>query len=68
VWLTDAKAAVREDNPGEMVRLTIEIDPSSQPIAGWLQPNGEPKRDFVGILELISLLEWLRERPPTGAP
>lgn len=46
------------------MRLTIEIDPCSQPIAGWLQPNGEPRRGFVGMLELISLLEGLRERPP----
>jgi hypothetical protein len=45
------------------MRLTIEIDPRSQPIAGWLQPKGEPRREFVGMLELISLLEALRERP-----
>jgi hypothetical protein len=46
------------------MRLTIEIDPRSQPIAGWLQPNGEPRREFVGMLELVSMLEGLRERPP----
>ena len=46
------------------MRLTIELDPCSQPIAGWMQANGEPRRGFVGMLELISLLEGLRERPP----
>jgi hypothetical protein len=46
------------------MRLTIEIDPRSQPIAGWLQPKGEPRQEFVGMLELISHLEELRERPP----
>jgi hypothetical protein len=46
------------------MRLTIELDTHSQPIAGWLQPDGEPRREFAGMLELISLLEELRERPP----
>ena len=46
------------------MRLMIEIDTHSRPIAGWLQPDGEPRREFAGMLELISLLEELRERPP----
>jgi hypothetical protein len=48
------------------MRLTIEIDPGSQPIAGWLQPDGGRKQEFVGMLELISLLEELRTQPPTA--
>jgi hypothetical protein len=48
------------------MRLTIEILTRSQPIAGWLQPDGQPRREFVGMLELISLLEELREPPPGG--
>jgi hypothetical protein len=50
------------------MRLTIEIDARSQPIAGWLQPNGGPREEFVGLLELISLLEELRKRPPQSHP
>ena len=50
------------------MRLTIEIDARSQPIAGWLQPNGGPREEFVGLLELISLLEELRKQPPQTHP
>jgi hypothetical protein len=43
------------------MRLTMELDLWSQPIAGWLQAKGGPRQDFVGMLELISLLEALRQ-------
>ena len=52
------------------MRLTIEIDFGAQPIAGWLEPEGESRREFVGMLELSSLLERLREhavRSPSEA-
>jgi hypothetical protein len=49
------------------MRLTIEIHAHSRPIAGWLQADGEPRREFAGMLELISLLEELRERLPDGS-
>jgi hypothetical protein len=44
------------------MRLTIELDALAQPIMGWLKRTGEPKQEFVGMLELISLLEQLRDR------
>jgi len=42
------------------VRLTIEIRDDEGAVAGWLAGNGHPRRPFVGMLELIALLDAVR--------
>lgn len=44
----------------ECIRILLELDPHSDPIAGRIGREGEPARNFVGYLELISGLERLR--------
>jgi hypothetical protein len=46
-----------------LTRMTIEFDPASAPIAGWLEREGQPRREFRGMIELISLIETPREHP-----
>jgi hypothetical protein len=43
------------------MRMTMELDLRSQPIAGWLQAEGRQRQEFEGVMELIALLEALRE-------
>jgi hypothetical protein len=45
------------------MHITIELDPTARPIAGRLERTGHPAQRFEGMLELISLLEALCERP-----
>jgi hypothetical protein len=45
------------------MRITLELDPTAEPIAGWLQCAGEEREEFEGMVELIALLEALREPP-----
>ena len=42
------------------VRVTIEIHDDEGAVAGWLEGDGHPRRPFVGMLELIALLDSLR--------
>ncbi len=50
---------------GEQAKLTVAIDPGSDPIAGWLTlPRGAPV-PFEGYVELIAALE--RVRAPTAS-
>jgi hypothetical protein len=42
------------------VRLTIEIRDDEGAVAGWLEGDGHPRRAFVGMLELIALLDSVR--------
>ena len=42
------------------VRLTIEIHDDEGAVAGWLEGDGHPRRPFVGMLELIALLDAVR--------
>ncbi len=39
--------------------LTLEFEPG-EPIAGWVEGDGVPRRRFEGLLELIALLERAR--------
>jgi hypothetical protein len=42
------------------VRVTIEIHDDGGAVAGWLEGDGHPRRPFVGMLELIALLDAVR--------
>ena len=49
------------------VRLTIEIRDDEGAVAGWLEGDRHPRRPFVGMLELIALLDAVRGvRSATG--
>lgn len=50
------------------MRMTIELDPGRQPIRGWLQEAMGPRREFDGMLELLCLLEEMRERAALQTP
>lgn len=43
-----------------VLRMTIEIDRDSTPIAGRVAQANESPQEFEGILELISLVEAAR--------
>jgi hypothetical protein len=42
------------------VRVTIEIHDDGGAVAGWLEGDDHPRRPFVGMLELIALLDAAR--------
>jgi hypothetical protein len=42
------------------VRLTIEIHDDEGVVMGWVEGDGHPRRPFVGMLELIALLDAVR--------
>ncbi len=42
-----------------LLRLTVEIEPASEPIAGWVDGSGSRTR-FGGVLELLALLDAAR--------
>jgi hypothetical protein len=42
------------------VRVTIEIHDDEGAVSGWLEADDHPRRPFVGMLELISLLDAVR--------
>jgi hypothetical protein len=43
------------------IRLTVAIDAARRPITGWIEAAAGEQRPFVGMLELIALLEGARE-------
>jgi hypothetical protein len=43
-------------------RITVEIDPRVMPIGGWLRTGSGSRREFRGMLELLSLLETARRQ------
>jgi hypothetical protein len=45
------------------VQVTLSIDRAGEPISGWLESPSALRRPFVGILDLVGLLERAR----TGA-
>jgi hypothetical protein len=47
-------------------RVWVEIDASSEPIAGIVRRGADPARPFAGWLELVALLE--SERRTGGDP
>jgi hypothetical protein len=61
---------------GDPARVWIEVDVEAASIAGALHRGDDPVRQFVGWLELVSLIEGLRppasdcdpSAPATGPP
>ncbi len=52
--------------PALSQRLILEFAPG-EPIAGWIEGEGVPRRRFEGLLELIALLENARALPDEPA-
>jgi hypothetical protein len=54
--------------PALSQRLIVELEPG-EPISGWVEGEGVPRRRFDGLLELIALLESARALtdPPAAA-
>ncbi len=50
------------------MRICIELDDDAQPIAGWVERVGKPRREFRGMLELMTLLQELRQRDANLRP
>ena len=42
------------------IRVTVTIDRVGEPISGWLETPLALRRPFVGILDLVGLLERAR--------
>lgn len=54
-------------NP-ERVRVTVELDVASEPISGALHDGVGSVVEFVGWMELMSVLERACEQAPRPAP
>lgn len=52
------------------MQIIIDLDPRVRPISGWVQHGREPREEFQGMVELISLLDAAREQAASeaGAP
>jgi len=51
------------------VLLTVFIEPDTEPITGWVEPERGPRRSFYGWLELTAMLRDTqagRMPPPQG--
>jgi hypothetical protein len=44
-----------------LVRVTIELIDDHGAVSGWFEPEGRPRRSFVGMLELMAMLDALRQ-------
>lgn len=49
-----------------VVRLTMELSLEARPIHGWLEPEGGPRSEFVGLIDLVAALEALQRQGSTG--
>lgn len=52
----------------QMIRLTLELDDGSGPIAGRLYGHESEESRFSGYMELIAALEVARLAPPATEP
>lgn len=48
---------------GKMLRLSLEVEPDSEPIKGSLAPEHGQRRTFQGWMELAAALQALTEAP-----
>jgi hypothetical protein len=53
--------------PSERIRLTVDLDRDAEPPSGWIEDEHGERREFVGLLELISLLDSPRAGPQQRA-
>jgi hypothetical protein len=49
----------------EPTRLTIDLTPDAEPIAGRIESMGGESREFAGYMGLIAALDALTSRPAT---
>jgi hypothetical protein len=45
------------DHGSARIRLTVELDRDAEPPSGWVEDEHGERREFAGLLELISLLD-----------
>jgi hypothetical protein len=46
------------------MHLLLDLDPSSDPVSGWIGLAGTAPRSFVGYANLIATLESIRAGEP----
>ena len=51
-----------------LLRLEIDVQLGSEPIAGHIRTDRGDAHDFIGMLELIGLLDAAREQPTPASP
>jgi hypothetical protein len=51
------------------VQIVLELEPDAEPISGWARVEGSGRREFIGLLGLVAILDDLRrvERGGDGA-
>ncbi|HEX5194649.1 MAG TPA: hypothetical protein VFW09_17770 [Solirubrobacteraceae bacterium] len=47
------------------ISLSIELDPGPEPLTGTVQIQNEPRRPFIGWIELAHLVEQARSLAET---
>jgi hypothetical protein len=50
----------------EPLRISIEIDPGSEPVAGTIAAAGAAPRAFIGWMELVHAIDRVRRRDSGG--
>ena len=64
--LGDRGARANRMNGPASVCLTVELELGRETIKGWVQEAGAARREFEGMLELLALLEEIRQRAGRG--
>lgn len=49
--------------PDPTVRVVVDLE-AGEPLSGWIARDGESATRFVGLLDLVSLLDLLRAGTP----
>jgi hypothetical protein len=49
-----------------VVRVTMELSLEGRPLRGWLEPEGGPRSEFVGMIDLVAALEGLQLERSSG--
>jgi hypothetical protein len=52
--------------PVEPLRISIEIDPGTEPVAGRISVLGAAPRAFVGWMELVHAIDRARQASDSG--
>jgi hypothetical protein len=43
------------------MQIVMELEPDAEPISGWVQGEDSGRREFVGLLGLLAILDDLRK-------
>jgi hypothetical protein len=54
-------ATVRSVSESRHVQIVMELQPDVEPISGWVQAGDSGRREFVGLLGLVAILDDLRK-------